>query len=107
MPIPLPAVLIVLDGWGHSDEIEGNAIARSGPRFMQWLGRTYPTALLQASGEAVGLPTPGQLDFVLFLDGDFWSRTARFAGVEEFIRSAERPAPGPATEGRVGDGPGS
>jgi len=24
MPIPLPAVLIVLDGWGHSDEIEGS-----------------------------------------------------------------------------------
>jgi hypothetical protein len=61
----------------------------------------------QRQGEAVGLPAPGQLDFVLFLDGDFWSRTARFAGVEEFIRSAERPAPGPATEGRVGDGPGS
>ena len=58
MPIPLPAALIVLDGWGHSDEIEGNAIARSEPLFMQWLGRTYPTALLQASGEAVGLP-PG------------------------------------------------
>ncbi len=56
MPIPLPAVLIVLDGWGHSDATEGNAIARSEPRFMQWLGRTYPTARLLASGEAVGLP---------------------------------------------------
>jgi len=58
MAIPLPAVLIVLDGWGHSERTEGNAIAKSGPRFMQWLGRTYPTTLLMASGEAVGLP-PG------------------------------------------------
>src|SRR5262245_10873876 len=35
---------------------EGNAIARSHPRFMEWLGATYPTTLLAASGEAVGLP---------------------------------------------------
>ncbi len=56
MAIRLPAVLIVLDGWGHSDGTEGNAIAASAPRFMEWLGRTYPTTLLQASGEAVGLP---------------------------------------------------
>jgi 2,3-bisphosphoglycerate-independent phosphoglycerate mutase len=51
-------VLIVLDGWGHGDTTEGNAIARSAPRFMESLGLTYPTALLAASGEAVGLP-PG------------------------------------------------
>ncbi len=51
-------VLIVLDGWGHSDRIEGNAIARSAPRFLARLGRTYPSGLLQAAGEAVGLP-PG------------------------------------------------
>src|SRR5213594_1976041 len=56
MAIPLPAVLIVLDGWGHSERTEGNAIAASAPRFMEWLGATYPTTLLAASGEAVGLP---------------------------------------------------
>ena len=58
MAIPLPAVLIVLDGWGHGEPTEGNAIVRSRPRFMEHLGRTYPTTLLQASGESVGLP-PG------------------------------------------------
>src|SRR5213593_2742289 len=58
MAIHLPMVLIVLDGWGHSDRTEGNAIARSAPRFLAWLGRTYPSGLLQAAGEAVGLP-PG------------------------------------------------
>ncbi len=57
-------------------------------------------------GEAVGLPAPRQLDFVLFLDGDFWSGTARFADVEAFIRSAERPVPGPAAEERRGREPG-
>ena len=57
-------------------------------------------------GEAVGLPAPRQLDFVLFLDGDFWSETARFANVEAFIRSGERPVPGPAEEERRGREPG-
>src|SRR5882672_1453473 len=54
----LPAVLVVLDGWGHSDATEGNAIAASRPRFMERLARDFPTGLLAASGEAVGLP-PG------------------------------------------------
>jgi hypothetical protein len=57
-------------------------------------------------GEAVGLPSPRQLDFVLFLDGDFWSGTARFADVEAFIRSGERPVSGPAAEERRGREPG-
>ncbi|HEU4401963.1 MAG TPA: 2,3-bisphosphoglycerate-independent phosphoglycerate mutase [Candidatus Polarisedimenticolia bacterium] len=58
MATSLPMVLIVLDGWGHSDRIEGNAIAASAPRFLDSLRRTYPSSLLAASGEAVGLP-PG------------------------------------------------
>jgi 2,3-bisphosphoglycerate-independent phosphoglycerate mutase len=52
----LPMVLIVLDGWGWSERLEGNAIARSEPRFLPWLARTYPHGLLDASGESVGLP---------------------------------------------------
>ncbi len=55
---PLPMVLIVLDGWGHSERREGNAIAASAPRFMDSLARNYPSGLLDAAGEAVGLP-PG------------------------------------------------
>src|SRR5437660_335112 len=54
--ISLPAVLVVLDGWGHSDTTEGNAIAASRPRFMERLAAEYPAGLLAASGEAVGLP---------------------------------------------------
>jgi 2,3-bisphosphoglycerate-independent phosphoglycerate mutase len=51
-------VLVVLDGWGHSDRSEGNAIAACAPPFMERLRREWPSSLLQASGESVGLP-PG------------------------------------------------
>ena len=56
MPTSLPMVLIVLDGWGHSGKRDGNAIAASAPRFLERLGRDFPSSLLAASGEAVGLP---------------------------------------------------
>jgi len=58
MPPTLPMVLIVLDGWGHSDRTDGNAIAAAAPRFMMSLARDWPTTRLEASGESVGLP-PG------------------------------------------------
>ena len=53
-------VLIVLDGWGHAPDGPGNAIRKSDPRFLDSLGRAYPSGLLAASGEAVGLP-PGYI----------------------------------------------
>ncbi len=53
-------VLIVLDGWGHSDRREGNAIAAASPECMNRLRREWPSALLDASGESVGLP-PGYM----------------------------------------------
>jgi 2,3-bisphosphoglycerate-independent phosphoglycerate mutase len=49
-------VLLVLDGWGHREERESNAIAASAPYFHQLRAR-YPHALLAASGSEVGLPT--------------------------------------------------
>ncbi len=60
MARPLPLVLIVLDGWGHSDAIEGNAIRASRPEFLESLRARYPSTLLHAAGEAVGLP-PGYI----------------------------------------------
>jgi len=56
----LPMVLVVLDGWGHSDRREGNAIAACAPPFMGRLRREWPSSLLLASGEPVGLP-PGYM----------------------------------------------
>uniref|UniRef100_E6Q809 phosphoglycerate mutase (2,3-diphosphoglycerate-independent) n=1 Tax=mine drainage metagenome TaxID=410659 RepID=E6Q809_9ZZZZ len=51
-----PLVLAVLDGWGYRPEMHGNAIAASRlPQYDALLER-YPHTLLEASGEAVGLP---------------------------------------------------
>jgi 2,3-bisphosphoglycerate-independent phosphoglycerate mutase len=49
-------VLIVLDGWGYSSVFEGNAIAQANTPVYGRIWKEYPHALLQASGEAVGLP---------------------------------------------------
>lgn len=52
--------LVILDGWGHSAHTEGNAVylART-PNIDDWVQK-YPSTLLQAAGEAVGLPN-GQM----------------------------------------------
>lgn len=63
MPEPVSvsqAVLIVIDGWGHSDEVFGNAIQQAKTPTIDRLLQECPSSLLQASGEAVGLPK-GQL----------------------------------------------
>jgi 2,3-bisphosphoglycerate-independent phosphoglycerate mutase len=52
-----PLVLAILDGWGHRDETYGNAVAAAELPVWRGLLASYPHALLQASGEAVGLPT--------------------------------------------------
>ncbi|UWG97135.1 2,3-bisphosphoglycerate-independent phosphoglycerate mutase [Dehalobacter sp. DCM] len=51
-----PLLLMILDGWGCSEEENGNAIltART-PNFCRLL-ETYPHTQLDASGSAVGLP---------------------------------------------------
>ncbi|MEI6063047.1 MAG: 2,3-bisphosphoglycerate-independent phosphoglycerate mutase [Pseudanabaena sp. ELA748] len=51
-----PLVLIILDGWGHREDSEGNAIAAANTPVMDSLWSTYPKTLLQASGKDVGLP---------------------------------------------------
>jgi 2,3-bisphosphoglycerate-independent phosphoglycerate mutase len=51
-----PVVLAVLDGWGCSDDVRGNAIeAANLPHWRAFFAR-YPWTTLDASGEAVGLP---------------------------------------------------
>lgn len=51
-----PVLLIVLDGWGVAAAGPGNAISQARLPFYNNLLNTYPHGLLQASGEAVGLP---------------------------------------------------
>ena len=56
MPARKPLVLLILDGWGHLETKQYNAIALANtPQWDSWL-KHYPHALLEASGEAVGLP---------------------------------------------------
>jgi 2,3-bisphosphoglycerate-independent phosphoglycerate mutase len=57
---PAPVVLLVLDGWGYRAEPEGNAIAMANVPTWDRLWASAPRTLLEASGEAVGLPA-GQI----------------------------------------------
>ena len=57
---PKPVVLIVLDGWGIREQEEHNAVALARTPFYDSLVAHYPYTVLQASEEAVGLPT-GQM----------------------------------------------
>ncbi len=51
-----PVALIIRDGWGHSDKVEGNAVAAAQtPNDDHYLD-TCPHTLLDCSGEPVGLP---------------------------------------------------
>ena len=53
-------LLVILDGWGIGDQGVADAIAQSPTPYMDYLNATYPHSILQASGEAVGLPA-GQM----------------------------------------------
>ncbi len=56
-----PLALIIVDGWGYSDELDGNAIAQAQTPNYDSIVSTFPKTLLEASGERVGLlpGTPG------------------------------------------------
>lgn len=51
-----PTVLMILDGYGLSDEKKGNAVAEAKTPVMTNLMNTYPFVKGNASGLAVGLP---------------------------------------------------
>jgi 2,3-bisphosphoglycerate-independent phosphoglycerate mutase len=53
---PKPLILTVLDGWGFSPVIEGNAIAAARKPAYDRLLREFPNTLIHTSGPAVGLP---------------------------------------------------
>ncbi len=54
--LPLPLVLLVLDGWGVASPSRGNSISLARTPHMNKLMEEYPTVTLHASGEVVGLP---------------------------------------------------
>tara|TARA_B100000315_G_scaffold3117_1_gene3086 strand:- start:548 stop:2197 length:1650 start_codon:yes stop_codon:yes gene_type:complete len=53
-----PVTLIVLDGVGHNENPKGNAVLSAHTPNLDFYKKNYPWTLLDASGEAVGLP-PG------------------------------------------------
>ena len=101
-------VLVVIDGFGHREEREGNAIALANAPVWTRLWQRFPRTLLEASGRAVGLPA-GQMgnsevghlnlgagrvvkqDLVRITeameDGSFFTRPA-FVGACESVRAS-------------------
>ncbi|MBN1538792.1 MAG: 2,3-bisphosphoglycerate-independent phosphoglycerate mutase [Candidatus Thermoplasmatota archaeon] len=55
-PLTKKMLLVILDGWGHSDEVEYNAIRQARTPNFDSLIEGYPHRLIEASGEFVGLP---------------------------------------------------
>ena len=53
---PKPVVLIILDGWGYSEDQEDNAIALARIPVWERLWKECPHTLIRTSGAAVGLP---------------------------------------------------
>ena len=53
---PRPVVLMILDGWGIASSYAGNAISQANtPNIKNYISK-YPSMVLMASGEGVGLP---------------------------------------------------
>src|SRR6202167_6708918 len=51
-----PLILTILDGWGFSPAVEGNAIAAARKPTYDMLLREFPNTLVHTSGPYVGLP---------------------------------------------------
>lgn len=54
--LPKPMVLVILDGWGYSEDTHFNAIAAARKPVWDRLWAQYPHTLIRTSGAAVGLP---------------------------------------------------
>src|SRR3979490_1407356 len=56
MSRPKPVALIILDGFGLRETVQGNAVAKANkPNYDRYMA-SYPHTTLIACGEAVGLP---------------------------------------------------
>jgi len=55
-----PVVLVILDGWGESEETDGNAIRAASKPVLNRLLASFPHGLIRTSGAEVGLPS-GQM----------------------------------------------
>jgi len=107
---PKPLVLIILDGFGHSDSPESNAIYAANTPVYDHLRATQPNGLISGSGMDVGLPD-GQMgnsevghmnlgagrvvyqDFTrvtkAIRDGDFFSNPALITAVDAAVSAGK------------------
>ncbi len=51
-----PVALVILDGWGISENCENNAACQANTPILDQLRKEFPTSRLSASGRDVGLP---------------------------------------------------
>jgi 2,3-bisphosphoglycerate-independent phosphoglycerate mutase len=51
-----PVILVILDGWGLSENTQGNVLKTTSLPTFEKLNNFYPMTTLQASGISVGLP---------------------------------------------------
>ena len=51
-----PVALLILDGWGISEEKEGNAVLAANTENLDRLEARWPTSVIRTSGRDVGLP---------------------------------------------------
>ncbi|WP_043531339.1 2,3-bisphosphoglycerate-independent phosphoglycerate mutase [Litchfieldella xinjiangensis] len=54
--VPRPVALIILDGYGHNENLEANAVAAAHTPVMDRLKRDFPHSLIHTDGKHVGLP---------------------------------------------------
>jgi 2,3-bisphosphoglycerate-independent phosphoglycerate mutase len=107
---PKPLVLIILDGFGHSDSPESNAIMAANTPVYDHLRATQPHGLISGSGMDVGLPD-GQMgnsevghmnlgagrvvyqDFTrvtkAIRDGDFFDNSTLTAAVDKAVSAGK------------------
>ena len=55
-PLNLPALLVIMDGFGLDEPSQGNAVSLANTPYLDWLFANAPFVPMQASGESVGLP---------------------------------------------------
>ena len=55
-----PYLLLIRDGWGYNPDFRGNAVYQANTPNHDKYVANYPTALVVASGENVGLPSANQ-----------------------------------------------
>jgi 2,3-bisphosphoglycerate-independent phosphoglycerate mutase len=51
-----PLALLILDGWGHREDVDNNAIANANTPALDKLTESYPSTFISGSGLDVGLP---------------------------------------------------